>query len=98
MHRWWGSSKDSEEQAAQRERRAARKTLSEQQRILAAVESDDEYEDCNLSNSFIIGVDGADDGSSVVSEDEIMPATIFQDENGTDDNDYYKCTQKPYIQ
>ena len=81
MNRWWGTKADSETQSSQRDSRAARRTIA----ALPVVSSDDEegYEDCNLSHSFLINLDGNADSSS--EEEENMP-TIFHDENGTDDD------------
>ena len=95
MNRWWGSKSDSLEQASQRDRRAARRTIA----ALPVISSDDDdqYEDCNLSVSHFPNLDGQGDedevetSSNAGSENgEAMPVVIFQDENGTDDDDYYK--------
>ena len=80
---WWGSTEDSNRQAAERDRRAAKRTIK--QLTIPKVDSDDEYQECDLSNSFLLNVDGADDQE----EDEAVMAA-FEAENGTDDADYYK--------
>ena len=87
MNRWWGTSDDSQRQASERTSRAARRTISRLPQINLGDSSDDEYEDCNLSNSFILNLDGADD---VDEEVAIMPAVRFDTEDGTDDAEYYK--------
>ena len=103
MNRWWGTATDSEKQAAERSSRAARRTISNLFNPIANDESEDEYLDCNLSNSFL-NVDGADDGSDQASvEDDSgstegsnhsleTPAimTLFHDQNEADDEEYYK--------
>ena len=94
MVHWWGSSSDSQKQTSERNQRAARRTIAKLP-VVQDSNSDDEYRDCDLSNSFL-NLDGLDDNddsaestnSSTTSAN--MAAVIFQDEAGTDDDDYYK--------
>ena len=95
MHRWWGSASDSAKQASERDNRQARRTISRFPQIPDS--SEDEYEDCNLSTSFIPNLDGADDASSGTSTPHspsspvrMAPPIKFEDETGEDDIDYYK--------
>ena len=87
---WWGGSKeDSQAQAGSRNQRAARRAI----RSLDIPEDDSssDYEDCNLSNSFICNVDGQDDLSEVETDaNNSIMAEKFEDEKGTDDTDYFK--------
>ena len=88
MHRWWGGAADSDKQAGERNQRAARRVIADQIKIQSDSE-DENYEDCDLSHSFIANLDGNDSGS----EDNMPEAPVivlFEDENGTDDDDYYK--------
>ena len=84
MNRWWGSKADSDQQTSERNQRAARRTIAALPAVLS--DTEDDYHDCNLSNSFL-NVDGE------AGEVDIMPdpaPAVFQDEAGTDDPDYYK--------
>ena len=100
MHRWWGSREDSDRQSSERDRRAARRTIDRLPKLPS--DDDEDFHECDLSSSFLHQVDGNDsdgesdsgsgNGSNNVSADNsaIMPATPFDTENGTDDDDYYK--------
>ena len=85
MNRWWGSSQDSDRQSAERSSRYARRVIAGQ-RLPSLSDSDEDYRDCDLSNSFL-NVDGNDDA---VDEHPVVNMPAFQDENGVDDADYYK--------
>ena len=73
MHRWWGSKDDADQQASERNSRAARRAIQALP-LVPSDSSEDEYNDCDTSLLFSIGVDGADDG---VSEDD-MPVDAAQ--------------------
>ena len=88
MNRWLGSSKDSERQSAERSARQARRTISRLPVITSDSEEELPFEDCNTSANFI-NLDGAGDLDE--STNSIMPdVNMFQDENGVDDDGYYK--------
>ena len=90
MHRWFGSSTDSERQAGERAQRAARRQIATLPVVDTISDSEDEYRDCDLSNSFInLNVDGQND-DSVSSEPEVAIMAAFDTENGQDDDEYYK--------
>ena len=81
MNRWWGSTADSAKQSSERTQRAARRTINSLN--LNPLSDEDEFLDCNTSinNTSIFGVDGADDASSVNSEEEVpgaMPLTAAE--------------------
>ena len=88
MHRWFGSHTDSERQAGERAQRAARRKIATLPVVDAISDSEDEYRDCDLSNSFL-NLDGQGD-DSVSSEPEVAIMAAFDTENGQDDDEYYK--------
>ena len=61
MNRWWGSSSDADKQAGDRAQRAARRTISKLPLLGADSDSGDDFKDCDLSNSFLLNLDGQDD-------------------------------------
>ena len=74
MNRWFGTSQDSQQQASERASRAARRTIASQVVPLVLSDSEDEYRDCNTSNSNIFGgLDGADD---IVDDDDMSQAEL----------------------
>ena len=88
---WWGGSReDSDKQASERAARQARRTIAAQPKISSDSE-DDHFAECDLSGSFLLNLDGADDVEET-AEGNIMPPAviIFEDVNGEDDADYYK--------
>ena len=70
MHRWFGSQAESDKQASDRESRAAERNARAARRTISSFphlpsdSSEDEYNDCDTSLLFNIGVDGADDESA----------------------------------
>ena len=93
MHHWWGSKETSLRQASDRDTRAALRNRKSAQATLAKLtsatsDSEDDFRECDLSNSFL-----QVDGETSVGEVQVEPATMatkFEDEKGTDDDDYYK--------
>ena len=100
MHWWGGSSAQSEKQVDERNQRQAKRFI---RNLPLQVEvddgsEDDLYSDCNLSNSFLLNVDGeageaggSEDSDGSNSAAAMAPdPVVFQDETGEDDADYYK--------
>ena len=83
---WFGSAQDSSRQASERDQRSARRTVAEQQKILQQTEEEDEeYLDCDLSNTTFPNLDGGNTPED--SEDDTeMPGdaaiVMFEDESG----------------
>ena len=87
MNRWWGDKDESLRQASERDSRAARRYIKQ----IPIIQSDSEenFEDCESS---LINVDGELETpvNSAPNSPVRMPAVKFEDENGADDEDYYK--------
>ena len=88
MFRWSGDKKQSEQQTSERNSRQARRTIRSLTTV-ASVQSDDDETSFHDANSSLLNVDG-EPGDIVPEVVEPIMATPFVDENGVDDEDYYK--------